>query len=46
MYETWAIVPREEDRLKVFENRVLRKVFAPKTEEETEGWRKFYKLYS
>jgi hypothetical protein len=31
---------REERRLKVFENRVLRRMFGPKTEELTEEWRK------
>jgi hypothetical protein len=31
---------REERRLKVFENRVLRRVFGPKRDEVTEEWRK------
>jgi hypothetical protein len=31
---------REELRLRVFENRVLRKVFGPKTDEVTGEWRK------
>jgi hypothetical protein len=31
---------REERRLKVFENRVLRRIFGPRTEEVTEEWRK------
>jgi hypothetical protein len=31
----------------VFENRVLRRIFAPKRDEVTRGWRKlFYNLYS
>jgi hypothetical protein len=30
---------REEHKLRVFENRVLRKMFGPKREEELEGWR-------
>jgi hypothetical protein len=29
---------RDEDRLKVFENRVLRKIFGPKRDEVTGGW--------
>jgi len=29
-YETWSFTLREEHKLKVFKNRVLRKVFAPK----------------
>jgi len=28
--ETWSFTLREEDRLKVFENRVLRRIFVPK----------------
>jgi hypothetical protein len=32
---------REEHRLRVFENRVLRKIFEPKREEDG-SWRKFY----
>jgi hypothetical protein len=31
---------REEQRLRVFENRVLRKVFGPKSEEVSGDWRK------
>jgi hypothetical protein len=30
---------REEHRLRVFENRVLRRVFGPKRDEVTGGWR-------
>jgi hypothetical protein len=30
----------EENRLKVFENRVLRRIFGPKRDEVTGGWRK------
>jgi hypothetical protein len=29
-YEAWSLTLREERRLKVFENRVLRRVFGPK----------------
>jgi hypothetical protein len=35
---------REECRLKVFENRVLRRIFGPKTVEVTGEWRKLHKL--
>jgi hypothetical protein len=31
--ETWSLTLREEYRLRVFENRVLRKIFGPKREE-------------
>jgi hypothetical protein len=33
--ETWSLILREEHRLRVFENRVLRKVFGPKRAEVT-----------
>jgi len=33
--ETWSLTLREERRLRVFENRVLRKVFGPKRDEVT-----------
>jgi hypothetical protein len=32
----------EEHRLRVFENRVLRKIFGPKRDEVIEGWRKLH----
>ena len=31
--ETWSLTLREEHRLRVFENRVLRRVFGPKRDE-------------
>jgi hypothetical protein len=34
--ETWSLTLREERRLRVFENRVLRRVFDPKRDEVTE----------
>ena len=37
--ETWSLTLREERRLRVFENRVLRKVFGPKRDEETGEWK-------
>jgi hypothetical protein len=39
-YETWSPTLREEHRLKVFENRELRRIFGPKRDEVTGGWRK------
>jgi hypothetical protein len=40
--ETWSLNLREEHRLRVSENRVLRKIFGPKREEEG-SWRKLHK---
>jgi hypothetical protein len=37
--ETWSLTLREERRLRVFENRVLRRIFGPKKDEVT---RKIY----
>jgi hypothetical protein len=39
-YETWSLTLREEHRLKVFENRVLRGIFGPKRDEVTGEWGK------
>jgi hypothetical protein len=33
--ETWSLTLREEYRLRVFENRVLRRIFGPKSDEVT-----------
>jgi len=33
---------RDEHRLRVFENRVLRRIFGPKREEVTGDWRKMH----
>jgi hypothetical protein len=33
---------REEHRLRVIENRVLRRIFGPKRDEVTGGWRKLH----
>jgi hypothetical protein len=45
--ETWSLTLREEHRLRVFENRVLRRIFGPKREEDG-SWRKLHndKLHS
>jgi hypothetical protein len=39
--ETWALTLREEHRPRVFENRVLRRIFGPKREEDG-SWRKLH----
>ena len=39
--ETWSLTLREECRLRVFENRVLKRIFGPKRDEVTE-WRKLH----
>jgi hypothetical protein len=48
--KTWSLILREEHRLRVFDNRVLRKIFGPKREEDA-SWGKlhndeFHSLYS
>ena len=40
--ETWSLTLREERRLRVFENSVLRRVFGPKRDEVTGEWRKLH----
>jgi hypothetical protein len=35
--ETWSLILREEHRLRVFENRVLRRIFGLKEEETTKN---------
>ena len=39
-FETWPL--REKHRLRMFENRVLRKIFRPKREEGTGKWRRIH----
>jgi hypothetical protein len=44
-YETCSLTLREEHRLRLFENRVLRRIFGPKTPKRDEvigGWRKLH----
>jgi hypothetical protein len=41
VYENWSLILREEHRLRVFENRVLRKIFGLKREEDG-SWRKLH----
>jgi len=50
-YDTWCLTLREECRLRVCENRLLRKIFGPKKDEITGDWRRlqnegFYYLFS
>jgi hypothetical protein len=40
--ETWSLILREEHRLRVFENWVLRRIFGPKKDEVTGEWRKLH----
>ena len=40
--ETWSLTLREERRLRVFESRVLRRIFGLKREEVTGEWRKVH----
>jgi len=40
--KTWSLTMREERRLRLFENRVLRKVFGPNWDEVTGEWRKMH----
>jgi hypothetical protein len=40
--ETWSLTVREEHKLRVFENRVLKRVFGPKKDGVTGGWRKLH----
>jgi hypothetical protein len=40
--ETWSLTLREEQRLRVFENRVLRRIFGPKRDGATREWRRLH----
>jgi hypothetical protein len=40
--ETLSLTLREQHRLRVFENKVLRRIFEPKRDEVTGGWRKLH----
>ena len=40
--ETWSLTLRDERRLRVFENRVLRRVFGSKRDEVTGEWKKLH----
>jgi hypothetical protein len=40
--ETWSLTLREGHRLRVFKNRVLRRIFGTKRDEVTGDWRKLH----
>jgi hypothetical protein len=40
--EIWSLILGEEDRLRVFENSVLRRAFEPKKDEVTGDWRRLH----
>ena len=44
--ETWSLILGEERRLRVFEKRILRRIFGPKRDEVTGEWRKLYIMRS
>ena len=39
--EAWCVTLREEHSLRVFENRLLRRIFGPKRDEVTGKWRRY-----
>ena len=41
-YETWSLILREEHRLRVFEKRVLRRIFGPRRDGVRGEWRKLH----
>ena len=41
-YENWSLTLKKEHMLRVFQNKVLKKIFGPKKEEVTGEWRKIY----
>jgi hypothetical protein len=42
--ETWSLTLRKERRLRVFENRVLRRIFGPKRDEVMGEWRRLHNV--
>jgi hypothetical protein len=40
--ETWSLIVREEQGLRVFEDRLLGKIFGPTTEKVTGEWRRLH----
>jgi hypothetical protein len=44
--ETWSLTLREEHKLRVFENRTMKRIFGLKRDGVTGGWRKLHNLYS
>ena len=41
-FETWSLTLREEHRLRVFEIRILRRIFGPKRDKVTGEWGKLH----
>ena len=41
--ETWSLTLREEMKLRVFENKVFRRIFGPRRDEVTGDWRRMHK---
>jgi len=41
-FKTWSLALREERRLRVLENRVLRRIFEPKRDQITGKWRRLH----
>jgi hypothetical protein len=39
---SWSLTLRDESRLRVFENKVLRRIFGPKRDEVTGEWRRLH----
>jgi hypothetical protein len=42
VFEAWSLKLREERRLRVFENRMLRRIFGSRRDEVTGEWRKLH----
>jgi hypothetical protein len=40
--ETWSLTLREVNILRIFENRMLMRIFGPKSDEVIGGWRKLH----
>ena len=40
--ESWSLTLRDERKLRVFENMVLRRIFGPRGDEETGEWKRLY----
>jgi hypothetical protein len=40
--ETWSLTLRDEYRLRIFENRVLRRIFGPKRKEVAGSWSRLH----
>jgi hypothetical protein len=40
--EIWSLTLREKHKLRVFENKILRRIFGPMIDEVTECWRKLH----